>query len=528
MRAACYCRVSTDKDEQLESLGRQIEFFSEFVSSKGQSLYRIYADEGISGKQLKNRVQFLQMLKDAENKKFDILYVKDISRFARNTEDFLHNIRKIKNLGLNIYFITNNLNVQEGNEFFLTVLAAMAQEESARLSERIKFGKNVTAKKGRVPNFVFGYDKVDSFTLVPNANESETVRKVFDLFVNENYGTARIAGYLNDNNIATKKNKRHKWHQVVVSQILRNEIYTGKIINRKSEIIDFITGKRRSLEKESRIIIEKPELRIIPDELFKRAQELFEEKRGAFNLPQKRESVKFPLSNLIKCPECGYSFRRCQRQYSENGKIYSWWTCSSRNAKGANACSNKVNVDEETIENAIRQFLGELISNNTKAARHITDELKGLIKIYGTSAIASRKELEKELNECTRQKGKYMDMYKNEIITMDELKGFTVQLNEKIAKYRTAMDISDNAAEINIKLENITNTYMDNIETFIHMEGMDNQFLRRIIEKIIVFPDGYIKVHLRNEKHNGTLQDNPAEVMEISVDETIPYAKYGS
>jgi DNA invertase Pin-like site-specific DNA recombinase len=162
MKAACYCRVSTEKDEQLESLSKQIEFFEDFIKNgkEGHTLYKIYADEGISGKQLKNRKQFIQMLKEAEIKAFDVLYVKDISRFARNTEDFLHNVRKLKGYGIKVLFISNNLDVQEGSEFFLTVLAAMAQEESANLSKRVKFGKNVTAKKGRVPSFVFGYDKI--------------------------------------------------------------------------------------------------------------------------------------------------------------------------------------------------------------------------------------------------------------------------------------------------------------------------------------------------------------------------------
>lgn len=505
MRAACYCRVSTDKEEQLESLSKQIEFFENFTKSKEHELYKIYVDEGISGKQLKNRTQFIQMLKDAEHRRFDIIYVKDISRFARNTEDFLHNIRKIKNLGLNIYFITNNLDVQEGSEFYLTMLAAIAQEESAKLSERVKFGKNITAKNGRVPNFVFGYDKIDKYTLVPNEAEARVVNKIFDLFVNQKYGTSRIASYLNDHNIITKKNKQRNWHQVVVAQILRNEIYIGKVINKKSEVTDFITGKRREIPRESQIIIERPEFRIITDEMFYKAQELLEVRRDTFHLLNKKESVKYPFSNLIKCAECGYTFRRCQRQYAENGKVYKWWTCSIRNAKGVNACSNKINVDEEVLESAVLQFLGQFLSNKNKAVKYISNEIRQLVNENNSEILNSAKDIERELSDNIKQKEKYMDMYKNEIISMDELKAYTKDINDRIQKYRIALNSVNNIRQASLDIENSVLTYFNKIQNVLSNDILDNHFLKQIIEKIMVSPNGEVKINLKI--------DNPNDVM---------------
>lgn len=528
MRAACYCRVSTDKEEQLQSLSKQLEFFEDFVESKGHQLFRIYADEGISGKQLKNRVQFIQMIKDAENKRFDILYVKDISRFARNTEDFLHNIRKIKSFGIDIFFITNNLNIKEGSEFYLTILAAMAQEESAKLSERVKFGKGVTAKNGRVPNFVFGYDKVDRYTLVPNPQEKEIVQKIFDLYVNENYGTSKIASYLNDNNITTKKNKQRNWHQVVVTQILRNEIYIGRIVNRKSEVIDFITGKRKIIDKDKRIVVEKPELQIISTDIFESAQRLLEEKRNKFNLVNKRESVKFPLSNLIKCSECRYSFRRCQRKYSDRGKTYKWWACSFRNAKGVNACINHVNADEEVLEGAIGCFFKNLVSNKVKATKYITSEINELIKQHNSSIINNRKETEKELSECIKQKEKYMDMYKNEVINIDELKSYTKDLNERIQKLKTCLALADNSKEINVSIEKSVESYFEKIEEFINKDTLDNQFLKQIIDRILVYPNGTVKIFLKVDNQHEITLDMPLDTIEIPMEETAPFTNHST
>ncbi len=222
-KMACYCRVSTDKEEQLQSLAKQKEYFTKFAENNGYELYEIYADEGISGKRAKNRPKFQQMLEDARCNKFEVLAVKDISRFARNTVDFLESFRELKSLGIKVRFTNNNLG-SDDPEFVLTVLASIAQEESAKLSERVKFGKAVNAKKGRVPNFVFGYNKVDTFTLEINEYEADVVRKMYELFLEEGYGTLKIAEYLNAKGILTKKKQQANWYQKTVVDILKNPI----------------------------------------------------------------------------------------------------------------------------------------------------------------------------------------------------------------------------------------------------------------------------------------------------------------
>ena len=109
MNIAAYCRVSTDKTDQLNSLEAQKEFFSEYTKRTGDTLVRLYADEGISGTKIKNRKEFLRMMSDAEHGLFDMVVVKDISRFARNTVDLLQNVRKLKALGIETQFLTANM-----------------------------------------------------------------------------------------------------------------------------------------------------------------------------------------------------------------------------------------------------------------------------------------------------------------------------------------------------------------------------------------------------------------------------------
>ena len=131
MNIAAYCRVSTEKEDQLNSLEAQKTFFLEYTARSGDNLVKLYADEGLSGTKIKNRKQFLRMMADAELGLFDMVVVKDISRFARNTVDLLQNIRRLRELGIETQFLTANMTSMGNSEFILTVFGALAQEESA-------------------------------------------------------------------------------------------------------------------------------------------------------------------------------------------------------------------------------------------------------------------------------------------------------------------------------------------------------------------------------------------------------------
>ena len=189
MKLAAYCRVSTDKEDQLNSLEAQKQFFTEYTQRTGDVLVRLYADEGISGTKIKNRKEFLRMMKDAEHGLFDMVVVKDISRFARNTVDLLQNIRKLKSLGIETQFLTANMTSMGNSEFVLTIFGALAQEESANTSKRVKFGKKLNAEKGRVPNLVYGYDKTigDYFHLTINETEANAIRQIYQWYTPVSY-----------------------------------------------------------------------------------------------------------------------------------------------------------------------------------------------------------------------------------------------------------------------------------------------------------------------------------------------------
>ena len=147
-RAVAYARVSTDTEDQLNSLETQKDFFDDYSLERGMELVKIYADEGITGTKLRNRKEFKKMLLDSENGKFDILLVKDVSRFARNTVDGLTSLRTLQENDVEVVFI-NNLGIVGNNEFLITIHFAMAQQESENTSKRVKFGKKQNMKKAK-------------------------------------------------------------------------------------------------------------------------------------------------------------------------------------------------------------------------------------------------------------------------------------------------------------------------------------------------------------------------------------------
>lgn len=497
MKIAAYCRVSTEKEAQIDSLEKQIEFFNEFTKKNGYELYKLYADEGISGKQIKHRKQFQQMMQDAKAKKFDKVVVKDVSRFARNTVDLLQSVRELKSYNVQVDFLNNGEVMEGGSEFILTILGAMAQQESANMSKRVKFGKDITAQKGRVPNLVFGYDKIpnERYTLKINEEEAKIVKEIFENYVYKGIGTTKIAWDLNDRGIRTKKTKS-KWVQTSIVRMLKNPIYTGRVTNKKSEVTDFITGTRKDLPEEEWIVVERPEIRIISDELFNRAQEILAQRSNEFKLNNKREKTEYVFSTLIYCKHCGYSFRRIKRKYKEDGPEYVRWVCSGRNSMGVNHCPNTTVIDEEELLNAIKTYLKSIIKNKKNFMKAVEKEFEKITKLRESNE-RSEESLLKEIEKVTTKKQKYMEMFQNEVINIQELKKYTNPLNEDIARLERELRlITSEIKEKDVLEKELTKT-IKTVDDILNNQTITNAMLKTIIDVIEVDSDSNVEVRLK-------------------------------
>lgn len=493
MNIAAYCRVSTDKADQLNSLEAQKDFFYEYTKRTGDTLVRLYADEGISGTKIKNRKEFLHMMADAEHGLFDLVVVKDISRFARNTVDLLQNVRKLKSLGIETQFLTANMTSMGNSEFVLTIFGALAQEESANTSKRVKFGKKINAEKGRVPNIVYGYDKTigDYFNLTVNQEEAQIIRQIYQWYTRDGYGASKIANMLNEKGVKTKRNCN--WSQNATCRILTNELYTGKVINGKQEVADFLTGQRKEKDETEWFVVVRPELRIIDDETFEQAQEILHSRHDAFNISHERQSNKYLFSTLIKCKECGWSFRRTVRQYKNT---YVRWVCSGHNGKGADSCPNAVTVDEEELILALQEYFQEILSKKKKVIDYVIKEFQRVYKAKDEN-IEYEKQLNTELNKLRKSREKYMDMYTDDLISREEL-------NEKIGGMRKEIERLENELKMvsyhltkGEQLEAILNSTFKQLEDITDVHEMTNAQLKRLINKIEVDKDGNVDIYLR-------------------------------
>ena len=504
MNIAAYCRVSTEKEDQLNSLEAQKTFFLEYTARSGDNLVKLYADEGLSGTKIKNRKQFLRMMADAELGLFDMVVVKDISRFARNTVDLLQNIRRLRELGIETQFLTANMTSMGNSEFVLTVFGALAQEESANTSKRVKFGKKINAEKGRVPNIVFGYDKTigDYFNLTINKAEADVIRQIYQWYLNEGYGVSKISYMLNERGIKTKRGC--KWTQNAVSRIIENELYTGKVINGKEEVADFLTGRRASKSEDEWYAVERPDLRIISDEDFDKARRLKTERGIKFKVDKQRHSNQHLFSTLIKCKDCGWSFRRNVRTYKNT---YVRWVCSGHN-RGADSCPNALTVDENELIEVIVQYFADILSKKKNVISRVVNEFQKVYRAKDENA-AYEKELRMAIEKLKRNRQKYMDMYTDDLITREELNAKIGGDKLELERLESELKMVEQHLTKGDQLQMILNDTFKEIEDISNLRLITNAQLKRVIDRIEVDHDGNVEVYLKLFR-------------ELGLDETVP------
>ena len=241
------------------------------------------------------------------------------------------------------------------------------------------------------------------------------------------------------------------------------------------------------------MVVERPELRIIEDEAFESAQEILRGRHDAFNLSHERQSNKHLFSTLIKCKECGWSFRRTVRTYKNT---YVRWVCSGRNGRGADSCPNKTVIDEEELIEVLQEYFTNVLGQKKKVIDHVIKEFQRVYKAKDEN-VEYEKELNAELVKLQKTRQKYMDMYTDDLISREEL-------NEKIGGTRQEIERLENELKMvtyhltkGEQLENILNRTFKEIEDITDVHQMTNQQLKRLIQKIEVDKDGNVDIYLR-------------------------------
>lgn len=279
-KAAVYCRVSTEKTDQINSLQSQKKFFTDYISkSDNIELYKIYCDEGKTGTTVSGRKEFMKMINEGLKGEYDIILTKEISRFARNTLDSIKYTRILKSKGIGIYFINDGIyTLENDSELRLAILSSIAQEESRKTSERVRFGQKISMEKGVVfGRSLLGYD-VKNGKMHINEEGAKIVRLIFSM-AKQGMGSYKISKKLMEMEIPSFSGN-NIWHNSMIHKILRNEKYTGDLVQQKTYTTDYLNHKRKYNKGEREfIIVRNHHEPIIDRETFLKVQKMLDKRK---------------------------------------------------------------------------------------------------------------------------------------------------------------------------------------------------------------------------------------------------------
>lgn len=435
-RVAAYARVSTDKDEQENSYNAQIDHYTDFIKNNPEWEFAgMYADEGLSGTSLKKRDDFNRMIQDALDGKIDLIIVKSVSRFARNTVDSLSTIRKLKERNIEVYFEKENIYTLDGKgELFITIMSSLAQEESRSLSENVKRGQRWSFEKGKVhlPYGRFlGYEKGEDGLPKIVEKQAEIVRTIFDMFLKGGTHNS-IARYLTDARIPTPGGKEI-WQASAVMRILQNEKYKGDALLQKEFTVDFLTKKRKINEGEvPQYYVKNSHPAIVPPDIFDMVQAEIQ-KRKASGL---RQSGLSPFSSKLICGECG-GFYGPKVWHSNTKYRRTVWQCNAK-FTGDDVCASP-HMDETALQGFFVEAFNQLFTDKEPLILEysaVIDEI-----LTDTTAIAG--ECKALTEECEVVAGLIRKCVEDNACTALDQDEYQERYNSLAARYESAKNRLD-------------------------------------------------------------------------------------
>ncbi len=351
LRVTFYARVSSESDEQLNSLGNQISYYEEFIRKNPAWEYvEGYIDEGLSAATTKKRENFHRMVEDGRADLFDLIITKEITRFARNTLDSILYTRELLGAGVGVFFQNDNINTfDEDSELRLTIMSGIAQDELRKLSSRVKFGHAQAIKNSVVlgNNRIFGYQK-DKGRLVIDEEEAPMVRELFELYATGEYSMKQIEtlfwgkGYRNHNG--------KKIAHTTMSGMISNPKYKGYYVGNKVKVIDLFTKKQKFLPPEEWVMFKDETGEIVPaiveEELWDQANAVLKKRSEDVKNRQGICNHANLLTGKLFCTHCGAAYYRRESK-DRAGNKNSKWVCSGKIKNGADSCASVAIYEEE-------------------------------------------------------------------------------------------------------------------------------------------------------------------------------------
>lgn len=431
LRVTFYARVSTDKDEQLNSLENQVQYYTELIQSKPNWTYvEGYIDEGISGTSTKKRDSFNRMIADAKAGRFDFIITKEISRFSRSTLDSIQYTQELLEHDVGVLFQNDNINTLDSDsEFRLVVMAGVAQDEVRKLSERLKFGFRQAIKNGHVlgNDKLWGYDKKDC-VLTINEEEARVVRRIFDLYANQQMGIRRISQTLYDEGFTSRKG--NAFNVLTIRHILCNPKYKGWYCANKSQTVDYRSKRKVFLEESEWVMYPDSSIpAIVSEELWDRANALYKRRSQQMMAHQSAAEFhnRYPYSGKIICEEHGTSFHRQVLKSAKGEKEV--WQCRVYRNRGRAACSAP-QLRTTELDQIMAQIFDQLAQNKQAIVDAVVKVIQSVPEEHDYGRDALR--IEEDLSAINAKKDRLLEMSMAEAISIEEFKRRNDGFNEQM------------------------------------------------------------------------------------------------
>lgn len=431
LRVTFYARVSTDQDEQINSLENQVQYYTELIQSKPNwKFVPGYVDEGISGGSTKKRGNFNRMIRDAKAGMFDFIITKEISRFSRSTLDSIKYTQELLDYNVGVFFQNDNINTLDtDSEFRLVIMAGVAQDEIRKLSERLKFGFRQAIKNGHVlgNDKLYGYDKKDC-VLTVNEEEAEIIRIIFDLYGNQRLGTRTISKRLMELGYTSREG--NAFNTLTIRHILENPKYKGWYCGNKSQSVDYRTKRNVLLDESEWVTYPDPSIpAIVSEELWNRANALYKRRREEMKSHSSGVSFhnRYPYSAKIYCEEHGTTFHRQAIQTKKGQQEV--WQCKVYRSHGRAACSAP-QIRSSDLDVILSDIFKELVRDKEKIIDSLVTVLTNIPKEVDYGKL--RCQVENEMEDLERKKNRLLDLSIAGALKVEEFKERNDAFNAQI------------------------------------------------------------------------------------------------
>ena len=486
LRVTFYARVSTDQDEQINSLENQVQYYTELIQSKPNwKFVPGYVDEGISGGSTKKRDNFNRMIRDAKAGMFDFIITKEISRFSRSTLDSIKYTQELLDYNVGVFFQNDNINTLDtDSEFRLVIMAGVAQDEIRKLSERLKFGFRQAIKNGHVlgNDKLYGYDKKDC-VLTANEEEAEIIRIIFDLYGNQRLGTRTISKRLMELGYTSREG--NAFNTLTIRHILENPKYKGWYCGNKSQSVDYRTKRNILLDESEWVTYPDPSIpAIVSEELWNRANALYKRRREEMKSHSSGLSFhnRYPYSAKIYCEEHGTTFHRQVIQTKKGQQEV--WQCKVYRSHGRAACSAP-QIRSSDLDFILSDIFKELIRDKQKIIDSLVTVLTNIPKEVDYGKL--RCQVENEMEDLGRKKNRLLDLSIAGALTVEEFKerndAFNVQILECHGKLTTIRQEEENQSSEELDIPAIRQA----LDEALRFTGeIDTALVATILDKVVV------------------------------------------